>query len=116
MEEDACAEREWTINNWNTTHEVVAAAKASCYVEVGNPKVELRFFLRQKEKLMNYKGSSIIFKWYSLCAEVLTCVNENDAIKVTAHVYERRLTSNPTQGNKQTQHFLCDYVTSYRFI
>lgn len=111
MEEVACAERKWTINNWNTTHEVVVAAKASCYVEVGNPKVEIRFFLRPKEQLTNLDGRSTIFKWYSLCAEVLSCVNENDALKVTANVNELMLTSIPTLGNKQTQHFLCDHVT-----
>lgn len=88
LENDTCGEVDWTINNWKDTHKLVVAAETSCHVEVGNPKIRLRFFLRPKEKLVTttYDGSSSqrINKWYSLWTEVQTQVDQNDAIKVTA--------------------------------
>lgn len=73
-------------------HNVVVAAECSCHLKVGNPSVELRFFLRPKEEIRNIfygrtSSHTVLLKWYSLCAEVLTEVNQNAAVKVTAVVY-----------------------------
>lgn len=73
------------------------AADASCHIEVDNPKVGLRFFLRPKEKVMLVMQGSypILKKWYCLCAEVLTQVNENSAIRVTASVCDPSTPATP---------------------
>lgn len=63
---------------------MIAAAEVSLHVEVGDPKVALRFFLRPKEKFvksLQYKNENQT-KWYSLCAEILTEINDNAAIEI----------------------------------
>lgn len=88
VEEEACGQVSWKLNNWSSLHHVLVAADASCYVEVGDPKVELRFFLRPKEKLHTvHQDNPVLNKWYSLCAEVLSQIDRNVALKVNASVY-----------------------------
>lgn len=98
----ASIDANWTIRNWKMCHKVAVAAEASCLVEVGNPKVGLRFFLRPKERLSTVVSGHypVLSKWYSLCAEVLTQVNQNAAIEVNATVYGDKL-SLVGKGNTQ---------------
>lgn len=89
MEKVASSEITWTIENWLNTNKVVVAAEASCHVEVGDPKVGLRFFLRPKEKSSIIKNNYVkthISRWYSLWAEVLTPIHQNAVIEVAAVV------------------------------
>ncbi len=90
MTEESCGSGCWTIKNWNARHKSIVAAEASCLVEVGNPKLGLRFFLRPKEKLMTVLPNAypVLTKWYSLCAEVITNeVYGNAAIEVIANIF-----------------------------
>lgn len=102
MEANACGHAEWIIKNWTATHKVFVAAEASCRVEVGNPKIILRFFLRPKETLVQISNSyPVLSKYYSLWAEVVTPVNQNDAIVVTAIVADAAGQKLLTKGNNR---------------
>lgn len=79
-------QKSWNIKNWGSNHQMIVAADIGLHVEVGDPKVALRFFLRSKEKYVKGTQHHLAFqsKWYSLCAEVLTQLSEKAVIKVTA--------------------------------
>lgn len=104
---DACGQGEWIIKNWTDTHKIIVAAEASCYIEFGNPKIVLRFFLRPKEKLSDaYKPNkgyncTIISKYYTLWGEVVTPVQQNAAVKVTAFVANAAGQKLLTKGNNR---------------
>ncbi|KAJ6645666.1 hypothetical protein Bhyg_00873 [Pseudolycoriella hygida] len=95
IKEGKRVEKVWNIKNWRNDAEVIAAAERSLYVEFSNPQVALRFFLRPKERwFSNENGGAFCSKWYSFCAEVLTQLNENVVVRVTASVKEDVSTQN----------------------
>lgn len=89
------SEVEWTIKNWNSTHKIIVAAKASCHFD----RLGVSFFLRPKEDIMSVGNQAFVLKSYSLWAEKQGYFG-GSAIKVTATV---RSGTNIllTRGNKR---------------